>query len=270
MSSSAAVDAFTEAAERALAREDAKVWDCTESFLTLARSDATTSHVNAQLSRIAVDAIPESLGVGRRFCLRQRPGWSLVMYLVQPAPKPRKIYSSTQDRIITPLRDAEVVLHRWTQPEPEPLDVLDRHRHLVDPVEQVLTHGAATTLQATQDIAYLAAGTSAPVLVLESAPVYRLIWQYDLVTLEPDRLVAGSPDSSRIEYTALMLAEMGYAEAMPQLLALNRHPDHAVRWAAIRAVTHLDQSLGHSLLGEATKDHNPQVRAAAARVLRSY
>jgi HEAT repeat protein len=98
----------------------------------------------------------------------------------------------------------------------------------------------------------------------------RLRWIYDSDTLLPARAEAGDLDAARLEYTFALLAALGHTEAAPTMAALYEHPDHFVRWSAIRRVIELDPAIGEALVHRALNDVHPHVRRAAQRTLERY
>lgn len=243
--------------------------DCRDLLVNLCESRAAADYVNGELEQIAAGASMSATasGDGQSFLLARAPGLSLSLHLVQSTRAPSKVCGTIEDRLVTPCGDEPVVLNLWAQPRPDPIDVFQPERALREPRQLVLHRGETAMLRAARDIAHIAADGPAPLLVLGTPSAYPLVWEYDAATGRPNRMIAGSPVSSRLEYTSLILAEMGYQPAIPQLTQLCHHTDHAVRWAAIRAVTHLDRAQGVDLLQDATSDPHPQLRTAAARVL---
>ena len=71
----------------------------------------------------------------------------------------------------------------------------------------------------------------------------------------------------RIDYAMTLLSALEHTAAAPVMATLSDHPDHFVRWSAVRRVMELDPDLGTSLLYRALTDSHPHVQRAAQRSL---
>jgi hypothetical protein len=243
--------------------------DCAAELVALAGSDGVPAFLNGELADVAAGRFPSltASSDGGKFLLTQIDDLALGLHVVRQCEPPRRVYGSPTTRLVTPAGPRSVDFSLWTQDRPQPVDRLERDRVLRGPRSGSLSPGQTLMLLAAQDIAHLSSDAPTPLLVLQSDFIHPLIWEYDAETGRPERLIAATPNSSRLEYTALLLADMGYEPAVPQLVRLAQHPDHAVRWSAIRAASHLDRAAGRDLLTRATSDVHPQIRRAAQRIL---
>ena len=182
-----------------------------------------------------------------------------------------RVYSATEHVIIglVAFKGASpIVFEVFEQPCPDPNDVFDRSRHLQPLGTEILQPGAARRFRAAADIArILPNGIPAVMLILSSATIAPIRWEYDLATLSPVKAIAGYPTSSRLEYTAKLLAEVGDKTSIQPLKSLMQHEDHFVRWAAVRAIVSLDYAEGVASLHDALQDPHPHVRNAARKVI---
>jgi HEAT repeat protein len=94
------------------------------------------------------------------------------------------------------------------------------------------------------------------------------MWEYSTRTLEPEKIIAADPSSSRLQYAARLLSAMSCVEAIPNLFGLMEHPDHFVRWTAVQSILALDLQKGLEALALAEKDKHSHLRNAAAKALR--
>jgi len=105
------------------------------------------------------------------------------------------------------------------------------------------------------------------VISLTRLQATRLRWVYDAATLLPVRAEAADLRAARIDYAMTLLSALGHTAAAPVIATLLDHPDHFVRWSAVRRVMELDPALGEPLVHRALTDPHPHVQRAAQRSL---
>jgi hypothetical protein len=155
-------------------------------------------------------------------------------------------------------------VRRFFQARPFPADLLDRSRRLEDRGCQVVRPGESATLLAGHDVVTVSAKDGPTVaLVLEVEESLRMSWRYDGKTLLPVSMVASSGEAARLEFALGVLARLGDQRSTTAVQELFWHPDHVVRWAAVRTLMKLDRSAGLDLLEAALRDPHPHVRQAA-------
>lgn len=162
-------------------------------------------------------------------------------------------------------------VQRWRQGSEGSPDILDRARRLEERPTVLLHAGQPPVLfEAHRDVARCrAVGGATVVAGLTRAQVTRVRWIYDAETLSPARAEAADPSAARLPYAIALLSALGHGEAAPVIAGLTSHPDHFVRWAAVRRVMELDSTLGLELLRRAAADPHPHVQRAALRSLES-
>jgi HEAT repeats len=161
-----------------------------------------------------------------------------------------------------------VEIERYRLPPPHSFEVLDRGRRLERPERDRLEHHHVRLFRAGQDVFRVVTASNPTVVVLlKSKIIHRVRWMYRATTLAPALAVAVDPQSSRLEFACRVLAEMGDESVASSMTHLMNHPDHFVRWAAVRSTSSLDWRLGRELLRTAAQDAHPHVRAAASRML---
>jgi hypothetical protein len=148
-----------------------------------------------------------------------------------------------------------------------PNDVFDRERPLGPAERRTLLPGSVTPFRAGRDCPLPVSRETSFAFQLLSRPVARVQWVYDVQTHRALRAVAADPGASRLEFAAQALGELRGEHAAERLLSLCEHPDHFVRWAAIRSLTRVDLRAGVEKVRGAANDPHPHVRNAASRTL---
>ncbi|MEU9147257.1 HEAT repeat domain-containing protein [Streptomyces sp. NPDC048349] len=107
-----------------------------------------------------------------------------------------------------------------------------------------------------------------PHLLLTTPPVLPYRFAYDRATLRPVQVISADLTATRLTYAIRLLSAAGRATSVPRLEELAGHPQHQVRWEAIRALFRIDRQAGTIRLREAAaRDPHPEIRATAAAAL---
>ncbi|HEY2516256.1 MAG TPA: HEAT repeat domain-containing protein [Polyangiaceae bacterium] len=134
-----------------------------------------------------------------------------------------------------------------------------------------LRPGEIRRCAAGRDVIHSWLGPKASVwLVFTEAKDIQTSWLYDYATLSPVRQHAPTTGTPRLEYAARLLSELGYKPGVEAIAGLYEHPDHYIRWGALRQLARLDQERALSLLQRAKDDPHPHVRNAAQAALRRF
>lgn len=246
-----------------------RFWAAETAFSRLLRSPFLPRLVQHELERVAREpGYSPGAGLSRYdLGIVQTPAFSLSVELFEPHVRlSTRLYTATQHVLIGVAGFAgagEARYEMFEQPDPWPNEVLDRSRTLVRRGVHVCPPGGVMRLRAGIDAPrLLPVDKPVVLLLLASRNVVPLRWEYD-EELVPLRAMAAMNASSRLEYTARLLAELGQRSSVEPLRDLFAHPDHFVRWAAVRAVMKLDFDEGAVLLRRAEDDPHPHVRSAA-------
>ncbi|MGW7441419.1 HEAT repeat domain-containing protein [Streptomyces sp. NPDC054849] len=198
----------------------------------------------------------------------QGAGWNLTLRAT-PAPcPPGLLVSAAAHCLIAPVG-----------PEPAQVDVYARPRHLRpdaldgQPLTPLGMHtvarGQVLALDAGQHVAAFAQSAAAcPHLLLTSPPALRYRLAYDRTTLCPVQVISADLAATRLTYAIRLLGAAGNPASGPRLEELAEHPQHQVRWEAVRALFRVDRPAGTRRLREAAAhDPHPEIRATAAAAL---
>ncbi|MEI5098407.1 HEAT repeat domain-containing protein [Streptomyces sp. PmtG] len=132
-----------------------------------------------------------------------------------------------------------------------------------------VARGQVLALDAGQQVgAFARQETICPHLLLTGPPVLAYRLAYDRRTLRPVQVISADLAASRLTYAIQLLGAAGKNTSGPRLDELSRHPQHQVRWEAIRALFRVDRPAGTARLREAAvNDPHPEIRATAAAAL---
>ena len=266
--------AFVESVGASIDGDPDAFWTCSDAFTALTRSTFLPDLVAWELECLGKDPdyVPCPRG-GRDFeVLRLGP---LVLSVRLQVPErdatSSLLFGFCEHHLSANVGPGSVRVERWSQRWEGPADIFDRTRGLVPLPSLLLRAGEQVAFQAQRDVARVGALDAAAVVIgLTRVQATRLRWVYDADTLLPVRAEAADLDAARLEYTMSLLAALEHRDAAPAIAALYDHPDHFVRWSAIRRAVELDPSLGASLVHRALNDVHPHVRRAAQRSLERY
>lgn len=256
------------------ASDPGRFWACEPLFLDLMASSFLPDLLNHELSLLVDDSEYLTGGVASSsFTVASAPDFALTIRLLNGPPRKSRLVGSVEHSIIglpAASRSGPLVVERWTQPNPHPNDVLDRTRRLIPRGRSLIPPGGALLCTAGVDVGrFICGGAPVTPVILTSRVLMPLRWEYDPETLLPCRAIAANVTSSRIEFSTRLLAEIGDRDSLPQLRDLiQHHPDHFVRWGALRAIVAIDLGEGaRALAMAAAEDPHRHVREAAAAAL---
>jgi HEAT repeats len=264
---------FEASAHEITSRNNGQLWECETIFHDLLTSGFAVNLVNQELGKMARDVgyVPP-FGLSQSdLRLIQTPSFSLLLRIQEAYyPPPNYLYSGTSDNIVGVL-DCNAVngitFECFEQPESN--RTLERPKKLVRGPNRVADRGDTIRIRAGIDVyQLLPPGHLTLLLTMQSESRLSTFWEYDSSTLLPVRAIAASSSLSRLEFAARMLSEFGDPSSIPVLSDLINHPEHFIRWAAIRAIARIDETEGVKALYAAQNDQHPHVRRAALRELK--
>jgi hypothetical protein len=182
------------------------------------------------------------------------------------APRANVVVGLVDDRVILPLRTT-LGATIWRQRYPLPNDQLSPDKRLSDQRQITVFPGQGILLNAGKDVISLER-RDCLVLVLKSVGYLTYHWVYDRETLSPIALMDPNMDAGRIKFGLKLLALAPTTNALETCVQLLEHPNHHVRWEAVRQALLIDLRQGKELVARALEDEHPEVREAAALTFR--
>jgi HEAT repeats len=227
---------------------------------------------NLTMSRGALDYIEGELLSGLtlahylpQFVLLECDRFSLHLRFLSPSPASTTISASVEHRLIAMVHGS-AQLYRFEQPKAEPLDVFDRERKLVSLGVSALNAGDVMECRAAVDCYELSVDDAAIIFEMRSEPVYNFQWLYDSATLAPKRIVFVDSQDMRAGLGLLTALNLRSSDSVPYVRSFLGHPNHFIRWSALKAMVHLEPEKAAAHLDAAVHDCHPQVRAAVVQL----
>jgi len=175
------------------------------------------------------------------------------------------------DRILVSLNTEGIIYNLYNQNNPYPIDIIDRNKKLTLIGENLnLDFGEAILLRKDQDVfEYSKRNHQVNVLALYSKDEGPFVWEYDLKSLHPLRIVAGNyQTSSRVEHTCTLLGEIGNVKSIEKLFQLLEHSDFNVRWEAAKSIMWIDSDKGIEALNFLKNDSHPEIFKAVEKAFK--
>jgi len=247
------------------------IWDCLPDFESLVRSDFVGDMIRSELARILdVPFYLPSGGVDAINIARSRHLTLIAKLFKQGTSPPRaQVYSLPGHLLFGVVGPGRVVVDVYQEAPGYRNDLFDRTRPLGGPELRTLDPGTVACFHAGRDaVLPTDAGQPSVALILLSTRVAHLQWVYSTETLRAERVFSADPMASRLEFAVQALAELDAPDTTEGLRALCDHPEHFVRWSAIRGLIRVDFEKGVSMVVRALDDPHPHVSNAAARALR--
>lgn len=269
-----ALERFINKVEYRLEKGQEAFWDCVDDFQELLCSTVLCDLVNYELLKINTDPqyVPE-LASETQMTIVRRARYGLDLKIMPSGtPGAPRLYSPTEHFLAGVSAGTSATVELYEQPQPLPNEIFDPKRRLINKGTRHLSSGEVLGLRAGYDIFRFHGTNTAPIVLLTFSTdfVLRLRWEYDPDTLCPTRIIAADPMSSRLEFACKMLAQFGSQTSVAPLKHLaQQHPDHFVRWTALKNLLDLNFEEGLVLLQQAVNDPHPHVRNAAHRSLES-
>lgn len=161
------------------------------------------------------------------------------------------------------------VEHYRTDVSADARDTLAPDHRIVHQGTHVLVEGRALHLHAGTDVLRFAEVPQAtPIMSLTAQrTTVRLTWDYDTRTLRPISCSLVESTASQLVFLLGVVAAQGRTDHLAFVERATRHPAHAVRWAAIKALWQLDTGVALAATRASLADAHPHVRRAAEKTL---
>lgn len=262
---------FASNAERILAlKGPAGLWECLPAFEQMVRSDFAGDLIRCELARAIESPFYMPAGTFDAMQIARSRHFTLLIKVFKPlaSASPSQIYSMPEHILFGSLGPGLLNLDVYHETPGYHADLLDRSRPIAGPVREQLHPGEIACFHAGHD-AVVPGEMESPALalIMVSQRVKRLQWVYSAETRLAERILSADPMASRLEFAVHTLAELDAEDSVANLRGLCEHPEHFVRWSAIRGLIRIDFQEGLAMVRKALKDPHPHVRNAAARAL---
>lgn len=238
---------------------------CHDAFRQLLASRDICAHLNAQLVRLIHDPADDASEWNPdQFIIETNAHFALHCALHRHAP--RQLYSSPSEGLIgvlgtEPLRYRRYLLPpEWTN---EVYDACVRPRLIGD----YLADPGTTLLFDTRDVIDIQPERPVLLLKLFSTRLEPLLWSFERESLAPRQVYAADLVPSILGYMMQVVSHYGDASSVEALRTLRGHPQHFLRWEAVKGLARLHRAEALVALQQSLDDPHPHIRRAAARTL---
>lgn len=258
---------FAEAVDRVFVRDEIETfWRCEDAFRRLLDSGFAAEMFRHELRAIVDDAT--YIGDWQRSQLMVQRGSGFALSLALFETPRRYIHTTPYYGMYAPLGAQGLHYDRYRLPANYRNDVFDPSLRL-EPAGSGVTRPGAILQLLSAEYAY-DFRVEQPTLVAKftSAPFHTLEWLFSKDSLRPWQANDSELSSTQLRVAAYILGKLAHQSSLEPLLAMTRHPHHAVRWAAIQAVGRLSRTEALTQLQRAQADPHPHLRRAAAKTLK--
>ncbi len=243
-------------------------WQCSDAFEALMASDFLTGIGHAFMQTM-LDTPTRSSGQWQvhQAVLLQQPSYALtVTWTLGDVPSDPTIASHAAHAMICTIGSRPILIDMYQMP-PVDLNVFEKGALLAFSHQVILEPRQILELDGEQWVtdAHPCAGTC--IVTFASAQLGTQIWSFDRATKESWAVSSASQESTQIKETLGILRRFKHADAAPTVERLCAHPNHDIRWEAIKTLGILDSARAIERLRQAASDAHPHVRASAARTL---
>jgi hypothetical protein len=250
-------------------------WTCEPAFKDLLKTSSITDMLNLEILALQKNHryIPEGVNLENNIVITSNDKYSLSLRVFKQG-DPQTLFTYDKHRMIgiVNIKGAETISFQKFKASSISLDseIHDIKHKLKGPSLLACGTGDIVRVNALSDILLLSSLSMDQLvvaLIFDSDSVASSRWQYNEETLLPERCISCDENSSRLEYTAMLLARIGDHSSLPSLVRLTKHHQHYVRWGAIRALVAIDPQVGREYLIGALNDDHPHVRSATKDAL---
>jgi len=235
-------------------------WRCRNALADLTMSRAALDYIESEL----LSGLNNALYLPQLELL-ECDRFSLALRFLLPSQPSNTVSAFVEHRMMAVVHGS-AHLHRFEQPHVEPLDILDRERKIVSLGTSTLSTGNVLACRAAVDCYQLSVDEPVIVFEMRSEPIYKFQWSYDCVSLVPKRIFYVDSREMRAHLGLLTALNLKSSETVPQVRSFLEHPNHFIRWCALKALIQLEPDKISTYLDDAAHDCHPQIRVAAAQL----
>jgi len=267
---SAELDTFERHITACLAGADPRknFWQCSDAFEALMASDFLTG-IGHGFMQTMLDTPTHTSGQWQlhQAVLVQHPSYALtVTWTLGDAPIEPTIASHAAHVMICTIGSRPILIDMYQLPCVD-LDVFEKGAALAFSHQVVLEPRQILELDGEQWVADAHPRGGTCIVTFASAALGNQVWSFDRDTKQSWAVSSSSQEFTQIKETLGILRRFKHAEAASTVERLCAHPNHDIRWEAIKTLGILDSARALERLRQATSDAHPHVRASAARTL---
>ncbi len=206
---------------------------------------------------------------GSSLTIFEENGYSVALGVeVSGRSRPHETCSVSQDMIVALLSDCSVHFEIFRSTD-EAGGVFQHDSKVAHHRTTVLRRGEAMFLDGMRD--HVLAWSDKPYVflaVIRKKTARYLAERHDSITGRALYATAANQHLSRLQHVCDYIAHYGYAELVPVLQALSKHPAHFIRWKAAEALLNIDFDAGLRTIFQLCSDSHQHIADAAQLALK--
>jgi len=246
------------------------LWECEASFKRFADSPALFENINKKLEELILNPCMNSAAMmSNGLVLHAEPGWSLMQSIYEHSSD--HLYTIPFDGLITPALHSNLIYSVYKLPENYKNNIFEHDCKLTEVGTFEAKHGDVIRIESKKYVYDINILHPLGALRLYTSTYQDLQWAFDRETLLPVQAISSTENASEITLIMQVLAKLGnqYSVDLIKQIALS-HPQHFVRWEAVKAIAQIDPHEGKAAVERALGDSHPHIVAAANRTITRY
>lgn len=242
----------------------------------LVKSSFFVDFINNELANIlnSCDYLPIR-GNASYFNIFDTNTWSFRLFIKRLNDIGNKFGSPhSADRIIVPLNKEGFYCNLYRQKNEILLDQINFSKTItIEESNKLLNRNKLYIFEKQKSILSFSKNNFQDLIFLELTKLEedRFVWEYDLKSLAPIKIVSSNYQaSSRLEQICDLLSEIKDSKSIKYLKDLLHHNDFNVRWSSLNAIFLIDQNEGINALNFLKKDVHPEIQKAVVLALKEF
>lgn len=230
-------------------------------------SPSLYSKINEELKMVMEDPlyVPRYLH-GNNLIIYGNSKWSLLYSLYEHIPA--HLYTFPMNSLIAPVGESVLDYDLYDLPSTYRNNVFDREVQLAYKNSSSARFGDIVSTNGTTTVIDLRLTRPVGVLKFLIPNPDTLQWTFDRKTRMAVQPISATATGSELSFMAQVLGVLKNGESADKLIRLSKeHPQHHVRWEAIKALGKINPQQGLVAIKAAVNDVHPHIVAAAKRTL---
>ena len=248
----------------------AKLTDFEVPFKKYLRSNALFSTINTELARTLHDPLYTSANLrGNNLMIHAEDNWVLLYTLYEHVPA--HLYTLPIQSLISPLGNGQFEYDIYDLPKTYINSLFDPNARLLNKRSFNAGIGDVVMIEGANTVIDVRITQPVGVLKLIIPRKDYLQWAFDRQTLTALQAISATPEGSELAFIAQVLSALKNQNSLFNLKRLaQEHPEHNVRWEAVKAIGKINPEIGIEVIKAATMDMHPHVAEAAQKTLARY
>lgn len=246
------------------------IWACEDFLKRFSESNALFESINNKLQCLISDPFMNSADMmSNGLILHAEPHWSLLQSIYEHSSD--HLYTIPFDGLIIPAPNSSLSYTVYTLPPQYNNNVFDRQCVLTKLGTFEAKHNDTIRIESQKYVYDIHTPHLLGALRLYGSTYQELQWAFDRETLMPLQAISSTENASEITLIIQVLAKLGDGFSVELIKRIAEiHPQHFVRWEAVKAIAQLNPDEGKAAVERALNDSHPHIVAAAGRTIKKY